>query len=69
MQQKGKESEVEATLQAIEGVDVHHVTDNSRLVVTVELDGKGQVIDTMDSFRDIPGVVSTVLTYQHSEEV
>ncbi len=67
--QKDKEQEVKDTLNAIDGVEVHHVTDNSRLIVTIELDGRKQIMDTMSSFNDIPDVVSTVLTYQHSEEV
>jgi periplasmic nitrate reductase NapD len=67
--QKDKEQEVKDTLSAIDGVEVHHVTDNSRLIVTIELDGRKQIMDTMSSFNDIPNVTSTVLTYQHSEEV
>ncbi len=65
----GKEQEVEQSLNAINGVEVHHVSDNSRLIVTIELEGRKQIMDTMSSFNDIPNVVSTVLTYQHSEEV
>ncbi len=65
----GKEQEVESSLNAINGVEVHHVSDNSRLIVTIELEGRKQIMDTMSGFNDIPNVISTVLTYQHSEEV
>ncbi len=67
--QKDKEQEVKDALSAINGVEVHHTTEDSRLIVTIELDGRKQIMDTMGSFNDIPNVVSTVLTYQHSEEV
>ncbi len=67
--QNGKEQEVKSVLNAIDGVEVHHTTENSRLIVTIELDGRRQIMDTMSSFNDLPNVVSTVLTYQHSEEV
>ncbi|SMN16200.1 hypothetical protein CRYPA_56 [uncultured Candidatus Thioglobus sp.] len=67
--QKDKEQAVETSLNAIDGVDVHHVTENSRLIVTIELGGRQQIMDTMNSFNDLPHVISTVLTYQHSEEV
>jgi len=67
--QGGKEQEVKDVLSAIDGVEVHHITENSRLIVTIELDGKRQIMDTMSSFNDLPNVVSTVLTYQHSEEI
>ena len=48
---------------------MHHTTQDSRLLVTIELQGRQQIMDTMGSFNDIPYVISTVLTYQHSEEV
>jgi len=67
--QKNKEQVVKASLSTIDGVDVHHVTENSRLIVTIELEGRRQIMDTMNSFNDLPHVLSTVLTYQHSEEV
>ena len=66
---KDKEQEVSDKLNAIDGVEVHYVTDNSRLIVTIEKENQGKIVDTMNSFNDISGVVSTVLTYQHSEEV
>jgi nitrate reductase NapAB chaperone NapD len=66
---KDKEKEVKDALSAIDGVEVHHTTQDSRLLVTVELQGRQQIMDTMGSFNDIPYVISTVLTYQHSEEV
>lgn len=66
---KGKEEEVKNALSVIEGVEVHHTTQDSRLLVTIELQGRQQIMDTMGSFNDIPYVISTVLTYQHSEEV
>jgi nitrate reductase NapD len=66
---KGQEKNVENALTAISGVEVHHVTDNSRLVVTIERENQGKIADTMGEFNDIDGVVSTVLTYQHSEPI
>ncbi len=64
---KGQEKNVENALNIIGGVEVHHITDNSRLVVTIEKDSQKKIADTMDGFNDIDGVVSTILTYQHSE--
>jgi nitrate reductase NapD len=67
--QKGKEQEVEALLSAMNGVDVHHISENSRLIVTIELDGRAEIMEVMSSFNDMPNILSTVLTYQHSEEL
>jgi nitrate reductase NapD len=66
---QGKEQGVETILNAMDGVDVHHITNDSRLVVTIELENRYLIMDTMSSFNDLPEVISTVLIYQHSEDV
>ncbi len=66
---KGKEQDIQNKLINIKGVEVHHITEDSRFIVTIEQESQDKIIDTMQSFNDIPGVVSTVLTYQHSEQI
>lgn len=58
---------VEASLNAIKGVEVHHITEDHRLVVTVETTGTDRVTEAIDTFNDIDGVVSSSLVYQHAE--
>ena len=50
------------------GVEVHAITDDGRLVVTIEeLPGQKIITKTMEAFNGVAGVLSTSLIYQHSE--
>ncbi|MBT3195490.1 MAG: chaperone NapD [Candidatus Ruthia sp.] len=66
---KGKEEEIKENINTIDGVNVHYITKTNRLIITIEKDEKGQIMDIIDGFNEVPGVISTILTYQHSEPV
>lgn len=52
-------------LTGISGVEIHAMTDDGRMVVTVE-DAEGVWAGAkITSFHDIPGVLSVALTYHH----
>jgi len=51
------------------GVEVHAVTDDGRLVVTVEPGGTHGTSETIAGLNDIDHVLSVSLVYQHAEEV
>ncbi len=57
---------VAARLKELPGVEVHAQTDEGRLVVTVEDIGDARCIDTISSFADVEGVLSTSLVYQQT---
>jgi nitrate reductase NapD len=56
---------VSDALGAIDGVEVHAVTEEGKLVVTVEDAGGTWAGATIESFKDIPGVLSVALVYHH----
>ncbi|MGE5503568.1 MAG: chaperone NapD [Actinomycetota bacterium] len=57
--------QVSDALSAIAGVEVHAVTDEGKLVVTVE-DAEGRWAGaTITSFNDIEGVLNVALVYHH----
>ena len=58
---------VRLQLIAIPGVEIHASTDDGRMVVTIENDDAG-TMDTMNSFHNIKGIVSTSLIYHHFGE-
>ena len=58
---------VKTQLIAIPGVEVHAATDDGRIVVTIENDPVAMV-DTMNSFHDIKGMLSASLIYHHFDE-
>ncbi|MBI2236038.1 MAG: chaperone NapD [Magnetospirillum sp.] len=56
---------VRDTLAAMPGVEVHQVTDQGKMVVTVE-DADGHWAGaTITSFNDVEGVMSFALVYHH----
>ena len=58
---------VMSQLNDLAGVEVHAATDDGRLVVTIE-DDAGTMIDIMNSFYDIEGVLSSSLIYHNFED-
>lgn len=58
-----KVAAVRARLVEIAGVEVHAVTDEGKLIVTVEEDSDRVLADTVLSLRDVPGVLSASMVY------
>jgi len=58
---------VRAQLEQLPGVEVHAVTAEGRLIVTVEQDGDLDMERAFEQLGAIPGVDATTLVYHHSE--
>ena len=59
---------VQLAVEAMDGTEVHQVTDDGRMVVTVDNLDDGIAADVFESFRTIAGVLSTSLVYTHFED-
>ena len=59
--------EVRASLEAIDGVEVHEVAEGARLVVTLEDRPASPAIDQLSAIHRINGVVAAALVYHHFE--
>lgn len=64
----GKSDQVHQVLEKLSGVEIHSVTENSRLVVTIEGDTRGIVADTLSDFNKVEHVLSTSMVYQYSDK-
>jgi len=60
--------QVEKQLTAIPGVEVHTVTENGRLVVTVEQDNDKMIADTVLNIHNCQGVLSAAMVYQYGDD-
>lgn len=60
-------AQVQLQLGAVAGLEVHTVSPDGRMVVTVEGDGRKSVADALFSLNAMPGVLSACLVYEHSE--
>jgi periplasmic nitrate reductase NapD len=56
-------------LSALPGVEVHAVTPEGRMVVTVERPTDGEMTGAFDAIHRLPGVLSAALVYHHDEPV
>lgn len=63
-----KAAAVKQGLLAFPGVEVHAVTDEGRLVVTIEDEDVGRMADTVVKFQDVAGVISVAMIYHHYED-
>ena len=58
---------VTSHLTTLPGVEIHAVSEDGRMVVTIEND-TAAMIETMNSFHDIEGVLSASLIYHHFDQ-
>ncbi|MGC4090775.1 MAG: chaperone NapD [Polyangiaceae bacterium] len=60
-------STVEAGLAALAGVEVHAVSPEGRMIVTIESDGDRETTQTYEAIQQLPGVLSLAMVYHHFE--
>lgn len=60
-------AQVQAQLGTVAGLEVHTVSPDGRMVVTVEGEGRKTVADALFTLNTMPGVLSACLVYEHSE--
>lgn len=58
---------VRAGLTALPGVEVHHATDDGRLIVTVEDTEDAITGDTLHKLHTVQGVISASLVYHYHD--
>jgi nitrate reductase NapD len=59
---------VKVRLEQFPGVEVHAISEEGRLVVTVEEEASRAMADTVMQFQNVLGVLSAAMVYHHYEE-
>lgn len=59
---------VKLNLEKIPGVEVHAISEEGRMVVTIEDHDSRAMADTALHLHDVPGVISAAMIYHHYEE-
>lgn len=59
---------VRKQLEKQQGVEIHAVTDDGRLVITVEDESRKKVADRIMNFHRLDGVISASMIYQFSDD-
>jgi nitrate reductase NapD len=58
---------VSKQLRGLEGVEVHAVGDDGRMIVTIESGDQDNTSNTFEAIRQMPGVLSASLVYHQYE--
>ena len=56
------------SLTQLEGVEVHAVGDDGRMVVTIESDADGAMTESVIKMHDLPHVLSVSMIYHHFDD-
>jgi periplasmic nitrate reductase NapD len=56
-----------ARIASLPGAEIHAVSADGKLIVTLETDSARRTLDYMDAIRALRGVADVVLVYQHAE--
>ncbi len=60
-------AEVSALLKKIDGVEVHAIAEDGRMIVTIESGDEDNTSNTFEMIRQLPGVISAALVYHQYE--
>ena len=59
--------QLQTRLGDVAGLEIHTVSPDGRMVITIESDGRKSVADTLFTLNAMQGVLSACLVYEHSE--
>ena len=60
---------VQQQLEGEDGVEIHAVTDNGRMVVTVEKEDQQQTGELLNRIQTLDHVISASMVYQYFDQV
>lgn len=60
-------TQVKSSLLKFAGLEVHEVTADGRLIITIDQPDRNQMIDTINQLNNVEGVLSAAMVYQHHE--
>jgi nitrate reductase NapD len=62
-----KMDEVTPTLLAIEGLEIHGISDAGKLVITIESESYRETGRRITTLQNLKGILSASMIYQHTE--
>jgi len=60
-------ADLQSRLTALPGVEVHAVSDEGKMVVTIENKYESDLADTVMEMQSLHGVLSAAMVYHHNE--
>ncbi|MBU0753096.1 MAG: chaperone NapD [Gammaproteobacteria bacterium] len=65
--QPGHAEVVRAALESFDGVEIHAVSDEGKLIITIESPGDRETADTFGAISQMDHVMSTAMVYHQTE--
>jgi len=59
--------QVQQNLLQYDGLEIHNVGEDGRIIVTIDHPQRRQMIDTINQLSSVEGVLSAAMVYQHTE--
>lgn len=63
----GQAEAVSARLATMSGLEIHAVAEDGRMIVTVETDGDGAMVDAFEAINKTEGVLSAAMVFHQTE--
>lgn len=60
--------DVRNAMEMFDGVEIHKLTDNGQIIVTIDSPSGRSAAETISKFNSIRGVLSTSLVYSYFED-
>lgn len=64
----GEANKAAALLNEINGVEVHHIEDNYKIILTIEAETINKSYEIAETFKPIDGILTICLAYSNFEE-
>lgn len=64
----GKARAAAEQLALLNGVEIHHIHEDKKIILTIETDTVDQSYRTAEKFKDIDGVLTICLVYTNFED-
>lgn len=61
--------DIACSIERIRGAEIHQRVGKTKLIVTLETGGTGEIMRHIEEINDLAGVVSATLVYHHWETV
>ena len=58
---------VRAALATLDGVEIHGASDTGKIVVTLETESSGGIVERLERIREVAGVLSATLVFHQIE--
>lgn len=61
--------DIASSIACMPGAEIHQRIAGTKLIVTLETAGTGEIMECMERIDDLPGVITAALVYHHWEPV